>query len=359
MPTYWSGISGYKPHLTVSAYGTALGAPVANNGADYGPDTSTTSTSGIQEAINAAASSGNRSVYLINDGRNFNINTQLLFQSYVSVVSNGATLLNNSALQYPFATPNNSDFYRAEILGLVLNGNGVSNCQCLTLNSPQRSVVDVFIRNALYGCAILVQTSGTPIESVLGNNATLNRFRFQFDNIVNNETAGAVALSLQGNGTLPTVVTDNRFEQVSATNVYGIGIQLVEWADSNDFGTVLVSLAPNSSSNPTNTPTGVILNNLSPYNTNVGVYNNRFAKLSVDAFGFPKTYTGVTGILFNYTYQNVVSQFITSPGPTPGVFPGTRYDFNLSASHFFRDMYNSTTSTSGTTHVLNMPSVSP
>ncbi|HEV2429761.1 MAG TPA: hypothetical protein VGV64_07985 [Thermoplasmata archaeon] len=351
----WASLLG-KPVLTVSPIGFAT-CGVENYGADFGPDTPGTSTSGVQEAINVAAAAGStKSVYLINygDAYPYGITSQLLFLSHVAVISDGATIVNNGGLQYPFATPNNLAYYRGKIKGLILDGNSVNGSQCLTLISPQRSEIDVFIKNAPYGCAILTQTIGTPFEAVLKNNAALNRFRFQFDNILQNtDGSGAVGLSLQGSSS--AVVTDNTFEEIFATNVYGIGVQIVEWADSNYFENVLVSLVPNSHNPPTNNPIGVILNNVPPYTTNVGVYDNRFAKLSVDAFGFPSGFTGVTGILFNYTYQNVVSQFYTSPGPTTPPFPGTRYDFNQSQSHFFRDMYHpGTPPTSGVTYQFNM-----
>jgi hypothetical protein len=53
----WSGIAG-KAFVTVSPVGLASSpaAPIANNGADYGPDTPATLTSGIQEALDSIAS---------------------------------------------------------------------------------------------------------------------------------------------------------------------------------------------------------------------------------------------------------------------------------------------------------------
>jgi hypothetical protein len=50
----WSGVSG-RPYLTVSPIGllTTPAAAIANNGADFGPDTDGTMTNGIQEALNA------------------------------------------------------------------------------------------------------------------------------------------------------------------------------------------------------------------------------------------------------------------------------------------------------------------
>lgn len=54
----WTGIKG-RPFITVSAKGIANGlSTLTNNGADYGIDTPSTITYGIQEALNSIASSG-------------------------------------------------------------------------------------------------------------------------------------------------------------------------------------------------------------------------------------------------------------------------------------------------------------
>ena len=50
--TVWRTLKG-KPYFTVSPVGSTQGFP-ANNGADFGPDTPGTTTSGIKEAINAS-----------------------------------------------------------------------------------------------------------------------------------------------------------------------------------------------------------------------------------------------------------------------------------------------------------------
>lgn len=49
----WLNTAGRYPFLRLSPTGLANGAPVANNGADYGPDTAGTTTCGIQEALNS------------------------------------------------------------------------------------------------------------------------------------------------------------------------------------------------------------------------------------------------------------------------------------------------------------------
>ncbi len=56
--TPWSSVSG-RPFVTVSPVGIANSlAAIPNNGADFGPDTPSTATYGIQEALNTIASTG-------------------------------------------------------------------------------------------------------------------------------------------------------------------------------------------------------------------------------------------------------------------------------------------------------------
>ncbi len=62
-PEPWGNIRG-KPYITVSAKGISNGlSDIENDGADFGPDTPGTQTSGIQEAIDYAISAGNVSQY--------------------------------------------------------------------------------------------------------------------------------------------------------------------------------------------------------------------------------------------------------------------------------------------------------
>ncbi len=55
----WSALAG-KPFVTVSSIGTLTtpASTLPNNGADFGPDTPLTATSGIQEALNAVVNGG-------------------------------------------------------------------------------------------------------------------------------------------------------------------------------------------------------------------------------------------------------------------------------------------------------------
>ena len=78
------------PYVTVSPIGlTGGGAPIANNGADFGPDTPSTVTCGVQEALNSLPAT---TVY---DGANNAVSGQrgaLLFQHGVFSMTAGAVL---------------------------------------------------------------------------------------------------------------------------------------------------------------------------------------------------------------------------------------------------------------------------
>jgi hypothetical protein len=74
-PSAWVTLSG-KPFVTVSPRGIANSlATLTNDGADFGPDTSGTTTSGIQEALNSIASSGGL-IYCLNG--TFNLSSPLI-----------------------------------------------------------------------------------------------------------------------------------------------------------------------------------------------------------------------------------------------------------------------------------------
>lgn len=81
----WSGLWA-KPGVTVSSIGlsTTPAAPIANNGADFGPDTPGTTTSGINEAVN----SGARSVYLLPGEFNTSSSVYLPSNYGISLVGN-------------------------------------------------------------------------------------------------------------------------------------------------------------------------------------------------------------------------------------------------------------------------------
>jgi hypothetical protein len=76
------------PYITVSPIGRANGTAIANNGADYGPDTSGTTTSGIQEALTALEPTGGKLI-LLNGA--FNITSAMTYTSDYSLTIEGET----------------------------------------------------------------------------------------------------------------------------------------------------------------------------------------------------------------------------------------------------------------------------
>jgi|GEM_PF-2169811 len=84
-PVLWPGVAG-RPYITVSPLGLINGlSGLSNDGADFGPDTPSTTTCGIQEALNAAAPLG-LDVRLIARGV-FNITGQLVLPSNTRLLS--------------------------------------------------------------------------------------------------------------------------------------------------------------------------------------------------------------------------------------------------------------------------------
>lgn len=71
MTTNWSTVIG-KPFVTVSPTGIATGGTVTNGGADYGPDTASTISFGINEAMSFVNGNGGGTVYCLPGTYNFN-----------------------------------------------------------------------------------------------------------------------------------------------------------------------------------------------------------------------------------------------------------------------------------------------
>ena len=106
----WSKLLYGKPGVTVSPIGLATpGVKLANNGADYGPDTPGTMTSGGQEALSSLSATGGNVVFL---SGNFSwstylevnvSNVQLIFASGAKIIlpANMWSLLNGNGQNFP------------------------------------------------------------------------------------------------------------------------------------------------------------------------------------------------------------------------------------------------------------------
>lgn len=122
------------------------------------------------------------------------------------------------------------------------------------------------------------------------------------------------------NGITPTVTTNN-IVQFGYFDQCLIGVRLAQWCDSNSFYRIHVNLTQNNT-------IGVVFNDSATPALDVGVYNNNFYDLSVDAFG---GLAGCSGVYFNVSKQNAIHGFFHSPQ----VFPGSLVNDNLGRADSF------------------------
>jgi hypothetical protein len=107
----WSTIAG-APLVTVSPLGISNGfCNLANNGANFGPDTYGTSTSGIQEALNAVGGSGGGTVKVL--GGSFVINATIYTPGdHITVIFEpGTTLTMNGSYEFHMATDSSGNMH--------------------------------------------------------------------------------------------------------------------------------------------------------------------------------------------------------------------------------------------------------
>ncbi len=108
----WENIKG-KPYITVSAKGIANGlSDIPNDGADFGPDTPGTQTSGIQEAYNYLNSNGGGTIQLTPGVFLLNTNIVQPSNGFSNILLRGASAPANSVVAIPTSStiiqPSNS-----------------------------------------------------------------------------------------------------------------------------------------------------------------------------------------------------------------------------------------------------------
>jgi hypothetical protein len=120
--------------VTVSAIGTSQ-TGIANDGADFGPDTKGTQTNGIQEALNSIASTGGV-VYCVNNGTytisasifSTGNNQALVFEAGCFLNLNTGGSFNGGGVFYPFSNSSSHNYS-----GIRWIGNGTTvNTNALT-----------------------------------------------------------------------------------------------------------------------------------------------------------------------------------------------------------------------------------
>ncbi len=296
---------GRLQRFAVSSRGQKNGrSPQPNHGAPFGPDVPGTRTGGINEAIQRAAVFGGGLVEL-DPGAVFLIEEPIVLRSHVRLEASGAVVRLQAPSGPLLRTPEHTVVRGVGVHRLVLDATGLTEGWCADLPALQRCDLDLTMVNAPNGLRLQAPAQAEGADPLLHANVCLNRIR-----LVGDRLAGT-GLLMQGES--PTsVVTDNTFPEIYFTRVGGVGIDFAEWADSNLFGHAFVSLARPQG-------VGVLLNSVGQAQ-NHGVYNNLFAKLSVDAFGVE----AVSAVRLFQSKMNVFSQLYTSPEGTS--FPGRIVD---------------------------------
>lgn len=182
--TEWENIKG-KPYITVSAKGIANGlSDIPNDGADFGPDTPGTQTSGIQEAINYA-SSYIRLVILRNDGV-YTLNQPLTIPTYVRIDFSHSNIMLSSSFSSSYAIEINGQY--TGLYNLALNMNNIPNVSGIQMSS---SLVDNYAYLTLDNIKLYGFKQGPPYNQrgvyLVGYNSYINNLE-----ISGNPTTGMV-----------------------------------------------------------------------------------------------------------------------------------------------------------------------
>jgi hypothetical protein len=158
---------------TVSPVGTAAGTTFPNNGADYGPDTAGTTTSGLQEALTALQSTGGKIV--LRQGA-FTIASPMTYTSDYSLTIEGET---RGRAENVTASTNSWGVYLmvntlgAGAVALTINTN--------TLNLGMLKLLNFTVRGQPLGYT--GTTAGSMLFLATGTTGTLSPAQIEMDNV--------------------------------------------------------------------------------------------------------------------------------------------------------------------------------
>jgi hypothetical protein len=212
----------------------ALGPAGGPYPAGFGPFTSGSRTSGLQEAIDAVAASGGGLVQVLPGS--YPVAAPLLFRSNTALLGYGATLVNAGSLPTPFVTESDRVWSGSRLIGVTLDGGSVPNQTVLTLVSAQHAHVDVRVIRAgpgSTGVRITASAAAAAVDQVATTAASRSVYVLDIDDC-------ATGLLLDGVDTRP--VTNNAFPAVFVTRCTGCGVNIQAHADNNEFGRVHVQL---------------------------------------------------------------------------------------------------------------------
>jgi hypothetical protein len=206
---------------------------IAGSG-QFGPATPGTKTAGVQEAIDAVATTGGGLVQILPG--TYPVSNPVCFRSMVTVVGYGATLVNGANLAAPFVSADNAVLTGGRIMGLTLDGAGVANQTVLTLTSAQHCNIEIRVIRAgpgSTGVRLTASSNAQPVDQIATTACSRSVYSFDIDDC-------ATGLLLQGIDTRP--VTNNSFPSLFVTRCTGVGVNILEHGDNNHFGRVHVQL---------------------------------------------------------------------------------------------------------------------
>lgn len=243
-------------------------------------DNVTDDTAAVNAAITGVSAGGGGLLYFP-QGTTTKCTGTVVLAANVTIMGYGATL-NYTGVGIAVSCPTTASLIRPGIFGLVFNAPSAS--VILNLISCYRGAFrDLhLLSNSTTNTAIALtcNTTGTPDPA-----GTLNFVNCLFENIMQDATAGGNGcgnfITFNGNTSIQGIVTDNTFVNVQAQAVNIVGIDMIQWCDSNIF-CGMTRIALNGAISPAN---GIGLR----LGTGQGVYSESFQQLAIDTFANPAT----------------------------------------------------------------------
>jgi hypothetical protein len=237
----WAGFRG-KPELTVSPIGYTNSADCPssepNNGADFGPDSTGTTTCGIQEAINTAALGAAPVVRLL--GGTFNA-TGIQLPLGVSLrgvrqdlVPYGSVIQQNASADVITAlTPSGTQAFYGDISDLFINGDGVS--------TGGIGLRGTFISSAIRRVTVSnFNATGLAIESSASTGAGSSNFVLEdvLVRVCGNQNNGKPGVTV--NGVSGNNVIDGKVFGLDIESCQNYGLSVGQYTNGLDFHNLII-----------------------------------------------------------------------------------------------------------------------
>jgi hypothetical protein len=195
--------------------------------------------------------------------------------------------------------------------GLTINGGSTAAILMNLRSSFAGRFRDItFISNSLTNTCLNLTTNSTGTVSPDGTINTVNNL---FENLIQVSSPGGngcgTFIALTGLTSPATFVTDNTFHNCQAQDVNVVGINFVQWCDSNVF-TGMTRIALNGAISPANGSAVVFASGAGG-----GVYSETFEHLAVDTFAIPATDNRHGLVCTNLLSTKNIHVFVMEFGP--------------------------------------------